>query len=148
MRNTLILMLMIASSILNAQEWKAELLRNIIVMQGDKMTATDLTMITTNFDGNSMQVKSYAEAPANSFISRDQFVALFSTTVYVLIEAILEEGGLTHHDYKMKTLDIDDLIGTADIEITIYMGKNGMQLVMKVGTEENKITQTWETIFE
>ncbi|MCK3684284.1 hypothetical protein [Maribellus sp. YY47] len=131
-----------------AQDWKDELAKDLVEIKAEKMTATDLTLITMLADGTSMQVKAYAEAPANSFISRDQFVAIFSTLTITLIENMLSEAGLTESDYKTKTVEIEDLIGTADVELSCYMGKNGIQIVIKAGGEENKVTQTWESMFE
>lgn len=95
-----------------------------------------------------MQVTTYAEAPANDFISRDRFVAIFSTTFYVLIEKMLSEQGLSEDDYKTKTVGVDDLIGTADIELSCFMGKNGIQVVVAYEGEEKKITKTWDSVFE
>lgn len=131
-----------------AQHWSDELSGQLVQVKEGKMTSTELTVITLVSDGTSMQVTTYAEAPANDFISRDRFVAIFSTTFYVLIEKMLSEQGLSEDDYKTKTIGIDELIGTADIELSCFMGKNGIQVVVAYEGEEKKITKTWDSVFE
>lgn len=131
-----------------AQHWSDELSGQLVQVKEGKMTSTELNVITLVSDGTSMQVTTYAEAPANDFISRDRFVAIFSTTFYVLIEKMLSEQGLSEDDYKTKTVGVDDLIGTADIELSCFMGKNGIQVVVAYEGEEKKITKTWDSVFE
>ncbi len=148
MKKILFVLLLILSVNAYSQDWKQELARDIVVVKDGKMTATDLTLITILSNGRTMQVKSYGEAPANSFISRDQFVAFFSTGVNSITEKILKEAGLKEDDYKTKTIDVKDLIGNAEVELYFYLGKTGMQTVIKGGGKEEKVTLTWETIFE
>ncbi|PIE84846.1 hypothetical protein CSA08_05080 [Candidatus Gracilibacteria bacterium] len=148
MKKLVLVLLTMLSINLFAQDWKDQLATDLVVVKDGKMTITDLTLITILEDGSSVQIKTYAEAPINSFISRDQFVAIFSTNSYVFIKELLAEGGFTEEDYKIKTVDIKDLIGTADVELVFYMGRNGMQVVVEAAGEQTKITQTWESIFE
>ena len=141
---TLLLLLSISVSSF-AQKWEKELKKELVIIEEGKLKSTDYTLISMN-NGNSMQIKSYAEASNSGFISRDQFVALFASTATMMIQQILTEAGLTENDYRTTT--IDELIGSADIVLNLYMGKNGLQIEMKASGETNRITQTWEDIFK
>lgn len=128
-----------------SQDWKDELIKELVIFEEGKMTSTDYTLITMN-DGRTMQIKAYAEVADKEIISRDQFIAIFSITTFTLIQEMLDEARLKDDEYKMKT--IDELIGSADIEINCYMGKNGIQIELKAGSEIERFTQTWEDLYE
>ncbi len=148
MKRILVIVICIFSFGLSAQEWKDELSRDIVELKEGKMTFTELTLITHIREGTTLQVKTYAEAPANDFISRDQFVAWVSLMSYIWVESFITEPGLTADDFKFKTISVQDMIGKPDLKLSLYMSAAGVQFIVFADGNEERFTQTWESIFE
>ncbi len=135
----LFILLLVNISLSKAQTPQEKLLKDQVVIVGDKMTITDFTLVTYS-NGNGIQIKGYAEAPGQGVISRDNFVTIFTT---VLVEMIQE---FKKSDPKATTKDLDDVIGNADFEINIYMAKGGMQLETKSSQGVNRKTMQWSEV--
>ncbi len=112
-----------------------ELLADLVVVKDGKFTITDYVLAESEEDGDNAQIKMYAEAPAEGVISRDNFLALY-TTLTVRLVALLYSG------YEIE--DLDDLIGNADMEINIYMGKGGYQMELTSSGETERMTERWD----
>ena len=123
-----------------AQSYQAKLMKDMVTIANNKMTADDYTIITYS-NGNSLQVKSHAEAPAQGIISRDNFVAMFTYLTTTMIDEMKKV------DADATTKDLDEIIGNADVEINCFMAKGGIQVETKSseGTERN--TMKWEDFF-
>lgn len=124
-----------------AQDWQAELLEDMVTISAGKMTADDYTLVTFS-NTNTLQIKSYAEAPATGVISRDNFVSFFT---YVIMEII---NTMIAADPDATTKDMDEIIGNPDIVINCYMAKSGIQVetITSEGTTRN--TMKWEDLIK
>lgn len=123
-----------------SQDYQKELLKDIAVITGGKYTATDFTLLTLA-DGSTLQVKSYAEAPAANVISRDNFVTFFA---YITLEVL---NGMTEGQETTST-DLEEIIGNPDVEINCFMNKTGVQIEVKGPDGTNRITQKWEELMK
>lgn len=148
MKKILVAFSIIFSVSLHSQEWKSILSKDIVSITDNKMIAEDLTGITFEGHDEILQVKSYAEAPLDSFISRDQFVSVFSTGIFFLISDLVTELGYTDNQYDTKTLNVEDLIGKPDVELFFYMNSKGIQIIVSSQGGEEKITRTWDSVFK
>ncbi len=88
-------------------------------------------------DEYTMQIKTHSEAPAASFISRDNFVAVTVATAMALAQGAAD----------CKTLDAP--IGNPDFEISIFMTSAGMQLEVNDTTtgQKDRSTILWQDWF-
>jgi hypothetical protein len=123
--------------LLGQNNYMEELKQDAVAITDGKMILEDYGLIQgTSDDGSvfSYQVKYRSEAPANGFISRDNFV-LASSMIYLPI--FLALGG----DFK----DLAEPIGTPDIEVNIIMNKTGLQIEAKNNLQNiaNRHTMTW-----
>ncbi|MFA5971927.1 MAG: hypothetical protein WC780_06220 [Lentimicrobiaceae bacterium] len=138
------LMLLFVAIILSinvfSQDYQKELLEDIAVISEGKYTATDYTLLTLA-DGSTLQVKSYAEAPAANVISRDNFVTFFA---YITIEVL---NGMTEGQETTST-DLEEIIGNPDVEINCFMNKTGVQIEIKGPEGTNRITQKWSELMK
>lgn len=123
-----------------SQDYQKELLEDIAVISEGKYTATDYTLLTLA-DGSTLQVKSYAEAPAANVISRDNFVTFFA---YITIEVL---NGMTEGQETTST-DLEEIIGNPDVEINCFMNKTGVQIEIKGPEGTNRITQKWSELMK
>lgn len=120
---------------------QAKLLKDMVTITNGKMIIEDFTLISLS-NGQSIQIKSYGEAPASGVISRDNFVALFSFLV------THNNDEITKADEGATSKDLEEIIGNADITINIYMGKSGIQMEVKAGNETERDTFKWEDLFK
>lgn len=123
-----------------SQDYQKELLEDIAVISGGKYTATDFSLLTLA-DGSTLQVKSYAEAPAANVISRDNFVTFFA---YITIEVL---NGMTEGQETTST-DLEEIIGNPDVEINCFMNKTGVQIEVKGPEGTNRFTQKWSELMK
>jgi len=124
-----------------AQNYQANLLKEMVVISNNKMTTRAYTMITFS-NGSTVQIKSYAEAPSQGVISRDNFVSIFTlvtTRMYIEMAKVDENAVIA---------GLDEIIGNADLEINCYIAKSGVQIesVSSQGTTRNTIK--WEDMFK
>lgn len=123
-----------------SQDHQKELLKDVVVISGDKYTATDFNLLSLSDGTTTFQIKSYAEAPVN-VISRDNFVAFFTVIVYEMINGLTE-------DKDAKQTDLEEIIGNPDVEINLFMNKTGVQIEVKGSNGTNRITQKWSDFFK
>lgn len=124
-------------------DWRAEIKKDLVEVQNGQFKAAENMIV--NFQGNNIQVRYEAEGSAE-FISRDQFVAIHQTLGTMFLIAMLEEAGATIDQIDIKS--IDELIGDADITIKFIMAKNGMQIQIITGEGTEKMTMTWEELYQ
>ena len=141
MKQLTLAVLIVVSHLVLAQGPEGKLLKDIVAFNGDKMTATDYTMVNYS-NGNSLQIKVYAEAPSSGAISRDNFVSIFAA---VMTELLFE---LKKSDPQAKTKDLEDLIGNADVEMNVFMTKGGIQVETKSSQGVNRKTMQWADVFK
>ncbi len=142
MKKTIFLIAIFLSSCVlstNAQNVSEKLLKDIVKIFNGKMTATDFTLLTSG--GKSIQIKAYGEAPAQGVISRDNFIAFFTALCTEMIAGMKT-------DPNDKTVDLDDIIGKADIEINVYMAKSGIQIETITSAGPNRVTMQWSDLFK
>jgi hypothetical protein len=133
-------MIVFAATLMNAQDWQAKLLKDMVLISENKMTAFDYTMVTFS-NSNTLQIKSYAEAPSQGVISRDNFVAIFTMMIQQAINEIMK------NDANAKTTDLDEIIGNPDIFMNCYMTKSGVQFEVIASGETNRNTLQWKDVF-
>lgn len=119
-------LLILASSVtapLNAQEWKAELAKELVTVRDGKLVAEGYDLMKIELAGYQpvqIQIKSYAEAPAMGLMSRDTFVAL-TTQLFIMtfLAAYADAYGVPAAQF-LEAVDFTELsapIGTPDVEI-------------------------------
>lgn len=86
------------------------------------------------------QIKTYAVAPSDGTISRDNFVSIFTIMSNEIISGFFDEG--------FDSKDLDELIGNPDIVLNFFMTKSGIQMEITSEGETTRITSTWEDFFE
>lgn len=137
--------LLFVTSITYAQDWKKQLAEDLVKLEDNKFKTVDYTLMSFS-NGNSIQIKSYAEASADGSISRDNFIGFFAILTHEITNSIPKEGGYSEGEYHTKT--IDELIGNPDVEINCYMNKNGIQIEVKTQEGVNRITKSWAEIMD
>lgn len=105
------------------------------------MVANDYTLVTFS-NGNNLQIKAYAEAPATGLISRDNFIALTTTIATSTIEE------LTKEDEGAKTKDLSAIIGNPDITIKTFVAKEGVQVEVTTSEGVNRSTMSWDDLLK
>lgn len=135
----------------------SEILEEIVKIKDDKMVITEFGLLSVpSLPDEKIQLKLYSEAPSDSVISRDNFVA--ATTMLQIIffrqiatEITQEYGSKRRMDDSALPFDFEELdepIGKVDREINFYMNKGGIQIEF-VFTKENKTdrsTITWKEL--
>ncbi len=145
MKNLLIILLLLFVSVSSySQKWEKELQKKLIIVENGKLKSTDYTLITLN-NGNSIKIKSYAEAINSGFISRDRFLQIFVGEVVGLTKLVIKKLDLEKYDYKQE--DIDELTGSADFIFNFYFRKDELQIdVIAKGKTTSEIF-TWDKVF-
>lgn len=126
------------------EKWRKELSADVVQTKDGKMTIEKAEIFKTEEEGESvrLQIKLNAECPESAGISRDNFVA-FTVVAYMKFL----EGMAGGEPYNTETLE--SLIGKADLEINVYMTKEGFQIQSvnhKNGEKENSTTK-WADVF-
>ncbi len=139
-------------SILNAQDWREKLAADLVVHIDDKMVIEKYSIERINLPGYApveFQVKYHTETPHDGAISRDNFVAFSAYYGATIIQAMLAEeydvsasAFLAAHESE----DLDAPIGTPDLEISIVMTGEGVQVEIRntLTNEVSRSTETWE----
>jgi hypothetical protein len=118
------------------QESIEDLKKDIVSIKEDKWILSKLEMVTFE-SGDQKEMKFTAEATKDSFISRDNFIAISSE--YLVLYS--EKMGVV--DYT----DLTELVGEADITVKVYMSKAGIQIVLNNQGVETKETHLWKDYF-
>lgn len=138
-------LLFVGLSFAQAQTNPAEKLKEeLVTVSNGKYQIEDFQLLTFANDAT-LQLKTTAAGP-EGVISRDQFVAIYSSVGVFMIVAILSEAGVSIDDVNFK--DLDELIGVADISIHLEMTKNGLQMAITTEDGTERETMTWEEFFE
>ena len=137
----LIVLKMLCSTFIHAQDYQARLLKDMVKIEGGKMILEDFTLITMS-NSSTLQLKSHGEAPAAGVISRDHLVAIFSQIITEIIDEI------TKADEGSTSQELESIIGNPDISINVYMAKAGIQIEVKNGAEVDRSTMKWEELFK
>ena len=140
MKNITTFFLLLITSISFGQDYQKELLSEVVEIKSGNFIANDYSLITLK-DGTTFQIKTSAEAPSTGVISRDNFVAIFSSILTEVLPEITD-------DPEVISKDLESIIGNPDIEIKCIMAKTGMQIEIKSDTGVKRITQLWADFFK
>lgn len=121
----------------------AKLKEELVTISNGKYQIEDFQLLTFSNDAT-LQLKTTATAP-EGVISRDQFVAIYSSVGVFMIVSILGEAGVSIDDVDFK--ELDELIGVADISIHLEMTKNGLQMAITTEEGTERETITWNEFF-
>lgn len=119
------------------------------------MLIEDYSLVRVNlsgYEGNSLQVKVYAEAPKEGIISRDSFVSLTTLVTYELLYRIVAQSTQVSASTFMDAVEMETLaepIGTPDLEFNLTATNLGMQIefVDTMSGQKNRFTTTWEEMY-
>ena len=146
---------LVPSSRADAQErWREQLLEDLVTVRDGKMIIESYSIdriALPQYQPVEFQVKHYSEAPAESVISRDNFVALSVVlAVTVLQQGLAEAYNVPAGEFlaAYNSRDLEEPIGRPDIEINIYMTAEGFQLeFIDTSTgQTSRVTQTWSEV--
>ena len=127
-------------------DWKEELTKNIVKVEYGKYYVEKYMLYTVE-NNASIQVKTSAVAPIE-VISRDKFVAFYSTyTTIIILTAILTKVGIDNLS-DLNSHELDKLIGQPDLSIHLEMTKTGFQLQLTADGGTSRQTMTWEDFYK
>ena len=136
-------------------EWEKKLLKEIVKIKDGKMTIEEFGLLSFPWaPDEKLQLSLYSEAAARDLITRDNFVAIttgLKTLLFVgwagEFEPAIEE---TDNNDLFYFEELDEPIGSVDIEINIYMNKGGLQLEIADRMENiaERVTMTWNDVFK
>ena len=139
------ILIMLLASVACAEDWQQDLKEDLVTIKDNKMYIEQYMLLkTTAEDGteSNTQVKIYSTSPTQ-VISRDNFVCI-TTMIYtlILVEAL--------ETVEFDIVEIDEPIGNVDMEINLYMTKEGFQIEVDLKTIGEKIRETtrWSDFFE
>jgi len=150
-----IMLLALVSTPVSAQDWRAQLKADAVVIQGGKMIYDEVGLYKLNVTGYEpaqVQVKVHSEAPVGGLVSRDNFVSLTTLMFSTTFIAALSESYKVPAAQFLQGLDYTQLktaIGTPDLELNLTMTNEGMQfeVVNTASGQKNRQTMTWEQVF-
>ena len=133
----------------------SENLQKDIVQIIDNKYVINACWLLTSSNNDNIQVKFFSTAPV-SVLSRDKFVlystSLFTTSVIFTVAAFLEELDFKDLDFNnvddTKIIILDEPIGAVDLELSLIMTKNGLQMSFSSDGEKENITLTWDEFSE
>ncbi len=142
---TILALILIGLNGIQAQtDASAKLKEELVTITNGKYQIEDFQLLTFANDAT-LQLETTASAP-QGVISRDQFVAIYSSVGLFMIVSILGEAGMSIDDVSFK--ELDELIGVADISIHLEMTKNGLQMAVTTEDGTERETMTWDEFFE
>lgn len=124
-------------------DWRAELKKDIVEVVNGQYKAEEFTLI--NLGDHNLQIKMSAQGSAD-VMSRDNFVSIYHSYGTILLLGILDEAGIPISTIEMKTLD--ELIGDPDITLNFIMAKGGIQIQIITAEGADKLTLTWEELYQ
>jgi len=150
-----ITLLVLASTSVSAQDWRAQLKADAVVIRAGKMIYDEVGLYKLNVAGYQpaqVQVKVHSEAPQGGPVSRDNFVSLTTLMFSTTFIAALSESYKVPASQFLQGLDYTQLktaIGTPDLELNLVMTNEGIQLevVNTSSGQKTRQTQTWEQVF-
>lgn len=152
---TFVAALTLAASPASADDWKSNLSREFVTVANGKMTSENFQLCKVTVPAakkSSMQIRSYAEAPASAGISRDFFVGFGTTLNTVTIMAFGEAIAKGSSVKATDALDCDRIeapIGKVDVEVNLYMTAEGFQYELLESTSgtNKREAKRWEDVF-
>ncbi len=149
------IMLLVLAAPVNAQDWKAQLKAEAVVIRGAKMIYDEVGLYKLNVAGYApaqVQVKVHSEAPQGGSISRDNFVSLTTLIFSMTFISALAESYKVPASQFLQGLDYTELksaIGTPDLELNLIMTNEGMQfeVVNTSSGQKTRQTTTWEQMY-
>ena len=150
-----IIMLVLAASQVSAQEWRAQLKAESVVIRGGKMIYDEVGLYkikVARYEPAQVQVKVHSEAPQGGLVSRDNFVSLTTLMFTMTFVAAMAESYQVPASQFLQGLDYTELktaIGTPDLELNLVMTNEGMQfeVVNTSSGQKTRQTETWEQVF-
>ena len=150
-----IMLLVLAATRVNAQDWRAQLKADAVVIRGGKMIYDEVGLYklkVAGYEPAQVQVKVHSEAPLGGLVSRDNFVSLTTLMFSTTFIAALSESYKVSASQFLQGLDYTQLktaIGTPDLELNLVMTNEGMQLevVNTSSGQKTRQTMTWEQVF-
>jgi len=150
-----IVLLCLVATPVRAQEWRAQLKADAVVIRGGKMIYNEVGLYkikVPGYDSTQVQVRVHSEAPLGGLVSRDNFVSLTTLMFTMTFVAALSESYQVPASRFLQGLDYTQLktaIGTPDLELNLVMTNEGMQFeVVNTSTgQETQQTQTCAQVF-
>lgn len=145
---SLLILLCLAVSAAAIMATKDQLLSDVVKVKDGKYTAVEYNILSYgDLDDTKLQIKTYAEAPSEGVISRDNFVGAFAVLSTMMIEELVKD---TEFEETHDTEEIAAPIGNVDLEINMYMSAGGIQfeVINTLTKETTRDTSTWEDMFE
>jgi hypothetical protein len=150
-----IMLLVLAVTPMSAQDWRAQLKADVVVIRGAKMIYDEVGLFkikVAGYDTAQVQVKVHSEAPQGGLVSRDNFVSLTTLMFTMTFTTAMAESYQVPASQFLQGLDYTQLksaIGTPDLELNLFMTNEGMQfeVVNTSSGQKTRQTQTWEQVF-
>lgn len=150
-----IMLLFLTPTTAGAQDWRAQLKDDAVVIRGAKMIYDEVGLYkikVAGYDPAQVQVKVHSEAPAAGLISRDNFVAMTTLMFTETFTTAMAESYQVPASQFLQALDYTQLksaIGTPDLELNLVMTSEGMQfeVVNTSSGQKTRQTQTWDQVF-
>ena len=150
-----IMLLVVAATPGSAQDWRAQLKADAVVIRAGKMIYDEVGLYKLNVPGYEpaqVQVKVHSEGPQGGLVSRDNFVSLTTLMFTTTFIAALSESYRVTASQFMQGLDYTQLksaIGTPDLELNLTMTNEGMQfeVVNTSSGQKTRQTMTWDQVF-
>lgn len=150
-----VMLLVLAATPTSAQDWRAQLKSDAVVIRGGKMIYDEVGLYkikVTGFEPAQVQVKVHSEAPQGGLVSRDNFVSLTTLMYTMTFVAALSESYRVPASQFLQGLDYTQLkaaIGTPDLELNLTMTNEGLQfeVVNTSSGQKTRQTQTWDQVF-
>ncbi|PYP35518.1 MAG: hypothetical protein DMD34_06125 [Gemmatimonadetes bacterium] len=149
------IMLLVDVAPVSAQDWRAQLKADAVVVRGGKMVYDEVGVYKINVTGYApaqVQVKVHSEAVQGGVVSRDNFVSLTARLFSLTLTAALSESYHVPANQFLRGLDYTQLnagIGTPDLVLNLVMTNEGMELeaVNVPPGQSTRHTMTWEQLF-
>ena len=150
-----IILLLLAATLVSAQDWRTQLKADAVVIRGGKMIYDEVGLYkikVTGYEPAQVQVKVHSEAAQGGVLSRDNFVSLTTLMFSMTFVAALSESYKVPASQFLQGLDYTQLksaIGTPDLELNLTMTNEGIQLevVNTSSGQKTRQTMTWEQVF-
>jgi hypothetical protein len=150
-----IMLLFLVATSVSAQDWRAQLKADAVVLRGGKMIYDEVGLYkikVAGYDPAQVQVKVHSEGPQGGLVSRDNFVALTTLMFTETFTTALAESYQVPASQFLQGLDYTQLksaIGTPDLELNLVMTNEGMQfeVVNTSSGQKTRQTMTWEQVF-
>lgn len=138
------------------EDWKTTISKERVVISDGKMKMEEFQLCKVKgapSGNNSFQMRSYTEAPNNAGISRDfmvSFGTVMQTATVLMFGVAMNKAGA---DNPFDALDCSPLtapIGTADLEVNLYMTSEGFQMefVDSSTGKKTRTSDTWANTFD